>query len=152
MVGFQVIGKLALNRLTRQNTLVQNYGLLNLAGHQSTHFSLVFYLILRSGFCVQCSMGLKWVRKPIKFQEVIIEYEIDCPQAFCKKDALKILSYFTEKHLRQSLFNKSCRLVACKFIKKQTLTQTVSVNFKKFLGTTFFYRTSVVTTSKLPQT
>ena len=52
------------------------------------------------------------------------------PEVFCKKRVLKHVSKFTGKHLCQSLL-----------IKKETLAQEFSCEFREIFKNTFFYRT-----------
>ena len=53
----------------------------------------------------------------------------------CKKGVLKHFVKFTGKHLHQSLVLKK---VACIFIKKETLTQLFSCEFREIFKSTFF--------------
>ena len=52
------------------------------------------------------------------------------PEMFCEKGVFKKFAQFTRKLLRQSL-------LACNFIKKETLAQVNFLNFAKFLRTPF---------------
>ena len=70
------------------------------------------------------------------------------PEVFCEKDVLRNFAKFTEVHLRQSLFfNKIAGLIACKFVKKETLAQVVSCEFCEIAKNIFFYRTPLVAAS-----
>ena len=64
-------------------------------------------------------------------------------ELLCRKGVLTNFTKFTEKHLCQSLvFNKvaGLRPKACKFIKKESLTQVFSCEFCENSKNTFFYR------------
>ena len=56
-----------------------------------------------------------------------------------RKGVLRNSAKFTGKHLYQSLFfNNVAGLVACNFIKKETLAQVLSREFCKISKNTFF--------------
>ena len=61
------------------------------------------------------------------------------PEVLCKKGVLRIFTKLTDKHMYQSL-----RPQACNFIKKDTLTQAFSCEFRKISKNTFSYRTPLV--------
>ena len=79
------------------------------------------------------------------------------PEVFCKKGVLRNFTKFTEKHLCQSLFCKSCRTracnfiqketQACNFIQKETLAQVFCGEFCEISKDTFSYGTSLVAAS-----
>ena len=59
------------------------------------------------------------------------------PEVFYKKNVLENFAKFSRKHLCQSLFfNKVPGL-----IKKETLAQVFSCEFREFFKSTFFFRT-----------
>ena len=53
--------------------------------------------------------------------------------------------------MRQSLFLRKLQAYACKFIKKETLTQVFSCEFREISKDTFFNRTPPVAASVLSQ-
>ena len=69
-------------------------------------------------------------------------------EVFCEKDVLRNFAKFTEVHLCQSVFfNKIAGLIACKFVKKETLAQVASCEFCEIW--LLLYVTSHVVTFKL---
>ena len=62
------------------------------------------------------------------------------PKVFCKKGVLRNISKLTGKHLCQILFFD--KLMACNFIKKETLPQVFSCEFYKIPKNTFPQNTS----------
>ena len=69
--------------------------------------------------------------------EALFIVRSSCPEVFYKKDVLRNFTMFTGKHLYQ----------ACKFIKKETLTQVFSCEFFEISKNTFSYRTPLVAAS-----
>ena len=65
-------------------------------------------------------------------------YRSSRPEVFCKKGVLRNFAKFTEKHLCQSLFfNKVAGLRPATLLKKRLWHRCFSVNFAKFLRTSF---------------
>ena len=72
-----------------------------------------------------------------------IKHRRSRPEVFCKKGVLRNFTKFTGKHLCQSLFfNKVTGLIAATLLNKRLRHRCFSVNFAKFLGTTFLQNTS----------
>ena len=73
-------------------------------------------------------------------------------EVFCEKGVLRNFTKFAGKHLCQSLFfNKvaGLRPQVCNFIKRETLAQMFSCEFRKISKNTFCYRTPPVAASVL---
>ena len=71
-----------------------------------------------------------------------------CPEVFCEKGVLRNFAKLTGKNVCQSLvFNKLAGLRSATLLKKTLWHRCFPVNFVKFLRTTFFHRTPLVTAS-----
>ena len=66
----------------------------------------------------------------------------------CKKGAPKYLAKFIEKHQRQSLFFNKVAGQACKFIKRETLTQVFFCEFCEIFKNTYFHKAFPVAASE----
>ena len=73
------------------------------------------------------------------------------PDVFCEKGVLRNFAEFTGKHLCQSLFFNKVAGGAWNFIKKETLAQVFSCEFRDITKNTFFYRTRLVAASASPR-
>ena len=70
---------------------------------------------------------------------IVFTFRISRPEVFCKKNVLRSLTKFTEKHLCQSLFfNKIAGLRPATLFKKETLAHVFSCESCKIFKNTFF--------------
>ena len=92
-------------------------------------------LLKRRGFCAFPSKLV--FKKNWSQNRIFAHCRSNYREVFCKKDVLRNLTKFTEKHLWQSLFfNKVAGL-----IEKETLAQVFSCEFCQISKNTFSYRT-----------
>ena len=77
----------------------------------------------------------------------LLHYRSSRPEVSCKKGILRNLTKFTGKHLCQSLFFN--KVAGLNFIKKETLAQVFSSQFRKISKNTFYYRTPLVAASDI---
>ena len=91
-----------------------------------------------------------WVLKPEAVTQAFLKLQISrisshvhsiyesCRRnVFCKEGVLKNFTKFKGKHLCKSLFNKVAGLRPATLIKKRVWHRCFTVNFAKFLGTSF---------------
>ena len=78
-------------------------------------------------------------RKPLTKSFFRTDVRSSRPEVFCKKDVFRNFTKFKGKHLCQSLFfNKVTALRHATLLKKRLWHRCLTVNFVKFLRTSFF--------------
>ena len=82
------------------------------------------------------------------FCMVITNHTISFPEVLYEKSVLRNFTKFIGKHLSTVSFLIKLQDSACKFIKKETLTQVFSCKLCKISKNTFFHRAPMVVASK----
>ena len=75
---------------------------------------------------------------PPKNKALKLISEAVAQRCFVKRGVLRNFTKFTGKHLCQSLFFNKVAGQACNFIKKETLAQVLSCEFREISKNTFF--------------
>ena len=107
------------------------------------------YIVINTVCCVlhlKCMLRITDEKEFIKIRNLSGKLRSSRPELFCEKGLLKNFAKFRGKHLCQSLLLN--KVVACNFIKKETLAQVFSCGFCEIFRNTFFCRAPPVPASE----